>query len=228
MSPSDCRCITVCFLFQGEFGGGHQRKTSGTLHLFNVTLEDDGIYVCVAHNPSLNVRKMSKPAKLTVQGEDGHVLVVRQCNTVVTVWLMSVRLSCRGSQAAADHPGPWQHHCCYRNRGLHALHCPRLPCSHGALVQKRLPPDELLGLVQPAGQWTAAHIQVGQEEYSFFIVVLVFNCNDGCATWTAGAALIISVPGMWRGRTKAFITVKHQTRKRQSSPSRPSYFQLVL
>ncbi|XP_068994405.1 uncharacterized protein [Embiotoca jacksoni] len=53
---------------QGEFGGGHQRKTSGTLHFVNVTFEDDGMYVCVTHNPSLNISKKSKSAKLTVQG----------------------------------------------------------------------------------------------------------------------------------------------------------------
>lgn len=54
---------------QGVYGGGNQRKTSSTLHLFNVTLEDDGIYVCVTHNPLLNISKKSRPAKLTVRGE---------------------------------------------------------------------------------------------------------------------------------------------------------------
>lgn len=58
-----------CFLVQGDYGGGNQKKTSGTLHLFNVTLEDDGIYFCVTHNPLLNISKKSNPAKLTVQGE---------------------------------------------------------------------------------------------------------------------------------------------------------------
>ncbi|XP_078808620.1 protein sax-3-like [Oryzias latipes] len=55
--------------FQGEYGGGQQNKTSGTLHLSNVTLHDDGVYVCVTRNPSLNISRKSKPAKLTVQGE---------------------------------------------------------------------------------------------------------------------------------------------------------------
>lgn len=59
----------VFFYTQGVYGGGNQRKTSSTLHLFNVTLEDDGIYVCVTHNPLLNISKRSRPAKLTVQGE---------------------------------------------------------------------------------------------------------------------------------------------------------------
>lgn len=62
-------CFKLCFHVQGEYGGGNQKKTSGTLHLFNITLEDDGTYVCVAHNPLLNISKRSKPAKLTVQGE---------------------------------------------------------------------------------------------------------------------------------------------------------------
>lgn len=54
---------------QGVYGGGYQEKTSGTLHLFNVTLEDDGIYVCVTHNPLLNISKRSRPAKLNVIGK---------------------------------------------------------------------------------------------------------------------------------------------------------------
>lgn len=59
-----------CFFYtQGVYGGGNQRKTSSTLHLFNVTFEDDGIYVCVTHNPLLNISKRSRPAKLTVRGE---------------------------------------------------------------------------------------------------------------------------------------------------------------
>lgn len=58
-----------CFPVQGEYGGGKQKKTSGTLYLFNVTLEDDGMYFCVTHNALLNISKRSKPAKLTVQGE---------------------------------------------------------------------------------------------------------------------------------------------------------------
>lgn len=62
-------CFKLCFHVQGEYGGGNQKKTSGTLHLFNVTLEDDGIYICVTHSPLLNISKKSKPAKLTVQGE---------------------------------------------------------------------------------------------------------------------------------------------------------------
>lgn len=61
----------LCFHVQGEYGGGNQKKTSGTLHLFNVTLEDDGMYICVTHNALLNISKRSKPAKLTVQGEFG-------------------------------------------------------------------------------------------------------------------------------------------------------------
>ncbi|XP_034025483.1 hemicentin-2-like [Thalassophryne amazonica] len=52
----------------GEYGGGHQKKTSGTLHLFNTTLEDDGIYICVTYNPLMDIKKESRPAKITVQG----------------------------------------------------------------------------------------------------------------------------------------------------------------
>lgn len=63
------RCASSCFSVQGEYGGGQQMKTSSTLHFFNITLEDDGIYSCVTHNLLFNISKKSKPAKLTVQGE---------------------------------------------------------------------------------------------------------------------------------------------------------------
>ncbi|XP_071259774.1 uncharacterized protein [Salvelinus alpinus] len=53
---------------QGQYGGGNQRKTSGTLHLSNVSMEDDGEYVCVTHNALLNTSRESKAATLTVQG----------------------------------------------------------------------------------------------------------------------------------------------------------------
>ncbi|XP_035513860.1 roundabout homolog 3-like, partial [Morone saxatilis] len=62
---------------QGEYGGGKQKKTSSTLHLFNVTLEDDGMYICVTHNPLLNISKRSKPAKLTVQGVPRRLQIIQ-------------------------------------------------------------------------------------------------------------------------------------------------------
>ena len=79
----------LCLLVQGEYGGGHQKKTSGTLHLYNVTLEDDGTYVCVTLNPSLNISSNSKPAKLTVQGECTWCYVVsnRLCIETQKCWV---------------------------------------------------------------------------------------------------------------------------------------------
>lgn len=61
--------MIFCFPIQGEYGGGQQKKTSGTLHLSNVTLEDDGMYICVTHNALLDINKKSKAAKLSVQGD---------------------------------------------------------------------------------------------------------------------------------------------------------------
>lgn len=74
-------CCKLCLHVQGEYGGGNQKKTSGTLHLFNVTLEDDGMYICVTHSPLLNISKDSKPAKLTVQGEF-LFFTLNSCQTV--------------------------------------------------------------------------------------------------------------------------------------------------
>uniref|UniRef100_A0A8B9HSP9 Ig-like domain-containing protein n=1 Tax=Astyanax mexicanus TaxID=7994 RepID=A0A8B9HSP9_ASTMX len=51
---------------QGQYGGGSQRKTSGTLHLVNITKADQGIYVCLTNNPLLNISRESAAATLTV------------------------------------------------------------------------------------------------------------------------------------------------------------------
>nr|XP_057927834.1 uncharacterized protein LOC131128735 isoform X2 [Doryrhamphus excisus] len=67
----DGNMVTTGKQIQGEYGGGQQKKTSGTLYLLNVSLEDDGTYACVTHSPSLNISKKSQPAKLTVQGNLG-------------------------------------------------------------------------------------------------------------------------------------------------------------
>lgn len=87
-------------------------------------------------------------------------------------------LPCRGAEEAADHPGPWQHNCCYGNQCLHAMHCFWLPCSHGALVQRRVPPAQRLGFIQPPEQWAAAHIQVRHrtQQSLFFSICFVNHC----------------------------------------------------
>ncbi|KAI4820595.1 hypothetical protein KUCAC02_028568 [Chaenocephalus aceratus] len=70
---------------QGEYGGGNQKKTSGTLHIFNVTLEDEGIYICVTHNPLLNISKKSKPAQLTVQGVPRRLQFIHGPDSITVV-----------------------------------------------------------------------------------------------------------------------------------------------
>ncbi|XP_074525766.1 peroxidasin homolog [Halichoeres trimaculatus] len=83
---------------QGEYGGGNERKTSGTLHIFNVTLEDDGMYVCITHNPSLNISRKSRPAKLTVQGVPQSLQIIRGPDniTVATGTEASMHCAVRG------------------------------------------------------------------------------------------------------------------------------------
>ncbi|CAG5925182.1 unnamed protein product [Menidia menidia] len=83
-------------MFQGEYGGGHQKKTSGTLYLMNVTLEDDGTYVCVTHNRLLNVReeKKSKPAKLTVLRVPRRLHVIRGPENITVATGTEVSLRC--------------------------------------------------------------------------------------------------------------------------------------
>ncbi|XP_019741002.1 myosin light chain kinase, smooth muscle [Hippocampus comes] len=62
----DGSVVTTGRQSQGEYGGGRQKKTSGTLHLVNVSVEDSGEYVCQTVNPSLNISRTSRPARLTV------------------------------------------------------------------------------------------------------------------------------------------------------------------
>ncbi|KAL6465367.1 hypothetical protein MHYP_G00255000 [Metynnis hypsauchen] len=62
------RAVSKGTQIQGQYGGGSQKKTSGTLHLVNTTKADQGIYVCITQNPLVNISKESAPATLTVRG----------------------------------------------------------------------------------------------------------------------------------------------------------------
>ncbi|XP_028831759.1 hemicentin-2 isoform X2 [Denticeps clupeoides] len=69
---------------EGEYGGGNERKTSGTLHIEDVSIEDKGSYICITHNPLLNISKESNAATLTVQGTDVSLEIVHgPVNTTV-------------------------------------------------------------------------------------------------------------------------------------------------
>ncbi|XP_029296203.1 hemicentin-2-like [Cottoperca gobio] len=90
---------------QGEYGGGNQKKASGTLHLLNVTLEDEGIYICVTHNPSLNISKKSKPAKLTVQGVPRRLQIIQGPHSITVAMGTEVSMHC----AVRGFPVPMVH-----------------------------------------------------------------------------------------------------------------------
>ncbi|XP_030000392.1 flocculation protein FLO11 isoform X2 [Sphaeramia orbicularis] len=90
----DGKLVTRGRQIQGEYGGGNQRKTSGTLHLFNVTLEDDGIYVCLTYNPSLNISKMSKPATLTVQRVPQRPQIIQGPDNITVTMGTEVSMHC--------------------------------------------------------------------------------------------------------------------------------------
>ncbi|XP_063344925.1 cell adhesion molecule DSCAML1-like [Pelmatolapia mariae] len=90
----DGKVVTRGRQIQGEYGGGHQKKTSGTLHLFNVTLEDEGVYVCVTHNPSLNISKKSKQARLTVQGVPRRLQFIQGPDNITVAIGTEVSMHC--------------------------------------------------------------------------------------------------------------------------------------
>ncbi|XP_042277842.1 roundabout homolog 3 [Thunnus maccoyii] len=101
----DGKVVTRGRQIQGEFGGGNQRKTSGTLHLFNVTFEDDGMYICVTHNSLLNISKKSKPAKLTVQGVPRSLQITQGPDNITVAMGTKVSMHC----AVRGFPVPMVH-----------------------------------------------------------------------------------------------------------------------
>ncbi|KAF0034133.1 hypothetical protein F2P81_014199 [Scophthalmus maximus] len=101
----DGEVVTRGRQIQGEYGGGHQKKTSGTLHLFNVTLEDDGMYICVTHNPSLNISSKSKAAKLTVQGVPRRLELIQGPDNITVAMGTAISMHC----AVRGFPVPMVH-----------------------------------------------------------------------------------------------------------------------
>ncbi|XP_059192662.1 hemicentin-2 [Centropristis striata] len=97
--------VIVMHWGEGEYGGGRQKKTSGTLHLVNVTLEDDGIYICVTHNHLLNISKKSNPAKLTVQGVPHRLQIVQGPDNITVAVGTEVSMHC----AVRGFPVPMVH-----------------------------------------------------------------------------------------------------------------------
>ncbi|KAK1792159.1 hypothetical protein P4O66_001764 [Electrophorus voltai] len=87
------RALTRGAQIQGQYGGGGQRKTSGTLHLVNTTKSDQGIYACVTFNSFLNISKVSSAATLAVRVMD-WMFVLQPTNKTVRKG-DAVTLSCR-------------------------------------------------------------------------------------------------------------------------------------
>ncbi|CAK6959735.1 titin [Scomber scombrus] len=101
----DGKVVTRGRQIQGEYGGGNQKKTSGTLHLFNVTLEDDGIYICVTHNSLLNISKKSEPARLTVLGVPQNLQIMQGPDNITVAMGTEVSMHC----AVRGFPVPMVH-----------------------------------------------------------------------------------------------------------------------
>ncbi|KAM6965399.1 protogenin A [Aplochiton taeniatus] len=79
---------------QGQYGGGSQKKTTGTLHLPNVTLEDEGTYVCVTHNPLLNTSTESSSAVLTVLGVPRGLQITQGPQNITVALATKASMSC--------------------------------------------------------------------------------------------------------------------------------------
>ncbi|XP_048045246.1 hemicentin-1 isoform X2 [Megalobrama amblycephala] len=88
------RVLTKGNQIQGQYGGGSQRKTSGTLHLANITKADQGIYICITHNPLLNISKESQAATLTVHGSNVDIKITEGPQNVTLPVEMEAELHC--------------------------------------------------------------------------------------------------------------------------------------
>ncbi|XP_073807729.1 uncharacterized protein isoform X2 [Danio rerio] len=88
------RVLTKGNQIQGQYGGGSQRKTSGTLHLANVTKADQGIYICLTRNHLLNISKESHAAALTVHGSNVDVSIIEGPQNVTVPVEMEAALHC--------------------------------------------------------------------------------------------------------------------------------------
>ncbi|XP_016383318.1 uncharacterized protein LOC107720193 [Sinocyclocheilus rhinocerous] len=78
----------------GQYGGGSQRKTSGTLHMANITKADQGVYICITHNPLLNISKGSQAATLTVHGSSVDVKIIEGPQNLTVPVEMEAALHC--------------------------------------------------------------------------------------------------------------------------------------
>ncbi|XP_016131069.1 neural cell adhesion molecule 1-like [Sinocyclocheilus grahami] len=88
------RILTKGNQIQGQYGGGSQRKTSGTLHMANITNADQGVYICITHNPLLNISKGSQAATLTVHGSYVDVKIIEGPQNVTVPVEMETALHC--------------------------------------------------------------------------------------------------------------------------------------
>ncbi|XP_052447962.1 titin-like [Carassius gibelio] len=88
------RILTKGNQIQGQYGGGSQRKTSGTLHMTNITKADQGVYICVTHNPLLNISKASQAATLTVHESNEDVKIIEGPQNITVPVEMESAMHC--------------------------------------------------------------------------------------------------------------------------------------
>ncbi|KTG40672.1 hypothetical protein cypCar_00026975 [Cyprinus carpio] len=88
------RILTKGNQIQGQYGGGSQRKTSGTLHMANITKADQGVYICITHNHLLNISKGSKAATLTVHDSNVDVKIIEGPQNVTVPVEMESAMHC--------------------------------------------------------------------------------------------------------------------------------------
>ncbi|KAI2664360.1 Hemicentin-1 [Labeo rohita] len=88
------RVLTKGNQIQGQYGGGSQRKTSGTLHMANITKADQGVYICITHNSLLNISKGSQAATLMVHGSNVDVKIIEGPQNVTVPVEMEAALHC--------------------------------------------------------------------------------------------------------------------------------------
>ncbi|XP_067825523.1 uncharacterized protein [Heptranchias perlo] len=90
----DRRNVSEGFQFQGHYGGKNSLKVSGTLRIVNVSKEDEGEYICVTHNPLLNVTVYSTPATLKVKALLSKLLITKDPESITVAVGKTATIHC--------------------------------------------------------------------------------------------------------------------------------------
>ncbi|GCB65567.1 hypothetical protein scyTo_0007747 [Scyliorhinus torazame] len=90
----DRRIVSEGCQFQGQYGDKNSLKVSGTLHIANVSKEDEGKYVCVTHNSLLDVSVYSTAATLKIKALMSKLFIAKDPENVTVAVGRTASMHC--------------------------------------------------------------------------------------------------------------------------------------